>query len=167
MRVSLIAAMAAGGVIGKDNRLPWHLPEDLRRFKKLTLGHPMVMGRLTFESIGCRPMPGRPTVVVTRRLDYAPAKVQVAHSADEALELAAGLPGADEVFIAGGAELYRETLPRADRLYLTRLEAEFPGDVRFPDFDESQWRLVAAERREPTQEVPYAYVFQTYDRLHV
>lgn len=166
MRVSLIAAMAAGRVIGKDNRLPWRLPEDLRRFKELTLGHPLVMGRKTFESIG-RPLPGRTTVVVTRRQDYAPEAVRVAHSIDEALELAAGLPGADEVFIAGGAELYRETLPRADRLYLTRLEAEFPGDVRFPDFDESQWRLVAEERREPTHEVPYAYAFQTYDRRHV
>jgi dihydrofolate reductase len=163
MRVSLIVAMASGGVIGRDNRLPWHLPADLRRFKRLTMGHPLVVGRKTFESIG-RPLPGRTMVVVTRDPGYAPPGVRVAHSVDEALAVAAAAEGGDEVFVAGGAEIYRQTLPRADRLHLTRIEAEIPGDTRFPEFDESQWRLTQEERHEPDDEVPFAYTFQIFDR---
>jgi dihydrofolate reductase len=164
MRVSLIVAMAAGGVIGLDNRLPWHLPADLKRFKRLTMGHPLVVGRKTFESIG-RPLPGRTMVVVTRDSGYAPPGVRVAHSVDEALATAAAAEGGDEVFVAGGAEIYRQMLPRADRLHLTRIDAEFPGDTRFPEFDPSQWRLVEEERHKPTDEVPFAYAFQIFDRV--
>ncbi|HVS00640.1 MAG TPA: dihydrofolate reductase [Thermoanaerobaculia bacterium] len=160
MRLSLIVAMAANRVIGRDNRLPWHLSADLKRFKRLTMGHTLIMGRKTFESIG-RPLPGRSTVVVTRRTDYAPPGVQVAHSVREALALT---QGDEEVFIAGGAELFRETLPVADRLYLTLIEKEFEGDTFFPDFDPSAWRVVEEERHEPDAEVPYAYTFQTLDR---
>jgi dihydrofolate reductase len=163
MRVSLIVAMAAGGVIGRENRLPWHLPADLRRFKRLTMGHPLVMGRKTYESIG-RPLPGRTMVVVTRDAGYAPAGVRVAHSVDEALAIAAAAEGGEEVFVAGGAEIYHQTLPRADRIHLTRIDAEFPGDTRFPTFDESQWCLADEERHEPDNEVPFAYTFQTLDR---
>ncbi len=157
-RMSLIAAMAANRVIGRDNRLPWRLPADLKRFKRLTMGHALIMGRKTFESIG-RPLPGRSTIVVTRQTGYAPPGVQVAHSVQEALDLAGG-----EAFIAGGAGLFQETLPVADRLYLTLIEKEFEGDTFFPDFDPSGWRLVEEERHEPDAEVPYGYRFQIYDR---
>ena len=163
MRMSLIAAMAANRVIGRDNRLPWHLSADLKRFKRLTLGHTLIMGRKTFESIG-RPLPGRSTIVVTRQTGYAPPGVQIARSVPEALALA---QGDEEVFIAGGAELFRETLPVADRLYLTLIEKDFEGDTFFPDFDRSEWRVVEEERHEPDEtdtEVPYAYTFQTLDR---
>lgn len=162
MKMSLIAAMAANRVIGRDNRLPWHLPADLKRFKRLTMGHTLIMGRKTFESIG-RPLPGRSTVVVTRQAGYAPPGVRVAHSVREALDLAEG----DEVFIAGGAELFAETLPLADRLHLTLIEKDFEGDTLFPDFDPAEWRLVEEERHEPDEtdaEVPYGYTFQIYDR---
>ncbi len=161
-KISLIAAMAAHRVIGRDNRLPWHLPADLKRFKRLTMGHALIMGRKTFESIG-RPLPGRSTIVVTRQAGYAPPGVQIAHSVREALALAA-LADEDEVFIAGGAEIFQETLPVADRLYLTLIEKELEGDTFFPDFDPSEWRLVEKERHEPDAEVPYAYTFQTLDR---
>ena len=162
MRMSLIAAMAANRVIGRDNRLPWHLPADLKRFKRLTMGHTLIMGRKTFESIG-RPLPGRSTVVVTRQAGYAPPGVRVAHSVREALDLSEG----EEAFVAGGAEIFQETLPVADRLYLTLIEKEFEGDTFFPDFDPSEWRLVEEERHEPHEsdtEVPYGYTFQIYDR---
>lgn len=160
MRVSLIAAMDPGCVIGIENRLPWRLPADLRRFKELTMGHTLIMGRKTFESIG-RPLPGRITIVVTRQKDYAPAGVVVAHSVDEALARAEGR----EVFIAGGEEIFRQTLDRADRLYLTRLQREFPGDAFFPEFDESAWRLVQWERHGPTEEAFIPHTFEVYDRI--
>jgi dihydrofolate reductase len=159
MRISLIAAMAANRVIGRDNQLPWRLPEDLRRFKRLTMGHTLVLGRKTFESIG-RPLPGRDVVVVTRQPGYAPPGVAVAHSVDEALARAQG----DEVFVGGGEEIFRQTLGRAGRLYLTQIHAGIPGDARFPDFDEREWRLVEREDHGPSGEVPFAYSFLTYDR---
>jgi dihydrofolate reductase len=145
--VALIAAVAANGVIGRDNRLPWRLPADLRRFKELTMGHALVMGRRTYESIG-RPLPGRVTVVLTRDPAFmAPPGALAARSLEEALAAAAAAtPGAGEVFVAGGAEVYAQALPRADRLYLTRVEAEVEGDARFPDLDPARWRLAAAER---------------------
>lgn len=160
MRISLIAAVAANRVIGRDNDLPWHLPEDLRRFKRLTMGHMMIMGRKTLDSIGGRPLPGRPTIVITRQEGYASPGVTVAHSVDEALAQAQG----DEVFVAGGEEIFRQTIGRADRLYLTWIHAEFPGDTRFPDFDEREWRIVEREDHGPAGEVPYAYSFVVYDR---
>ncbi|HSK77484.1 MAG TPA: dihydrofolate reductase [Thermoanaerobaculia bacterium] len=159
-RISLIVAMAANRVIGRDNDLPWRLPGDLRRFKRLTLGHTLVMGRKTWESIG-RPLPGRAIVVVTRQEGYGvPPGVSVARSVEEALEIAEG----DEVFIAGGEEIFRQTIDRADRLYLTRIDKDFPGDTFFPEFDPERFRLVEREDHEATEEVPFAYSFLTYDR---
>lgn len=160
MRISLIAAMASNRVIGRDNRLPWHLSADLKRFKRLTMGHTLVMGRKTFESIG-RPLPGRSTVVVTRQRDYAPAGVRVVHSVEEALQ-ASGTDG--EVFIAGGGDIFQQTLPVADRLYLTIIEEAFPGDAYFPEYDESQWKLVDREDHGPAEDVPFSWSFQTFDR---
>jgi dihydrofolate reductase len=144
--------MARNGVIGKDGRLPWRVAEDLKRFKALTMGHPIVMGRKTWESIG-RPLPGRICVVVTRRRDYAAPGAVVAHSLDEALERCA--PHA-EVFVIGGAEIYREALPIAQRIYLTEILADYEGDAFFPPLDRSQWRELSRERLAPEPGAPAA-----------
>lgn len=162
MRISLIVAMARNRVIGRDNRLPWRLPADLRRFKELTMGHTLLVGRKTFESIG-RPLPGRKMLVVSRREGYAPEGVRVAHSVQEALDLARA-EGEPELFVGGGAEIYRQTLPVADRLHLTRIEEDVPGDAYFPEFDETEWRLVDREDHGPSEEAPFAWSFQVYER---
>jgi dihydrofolate reductase len=159
MKLSAIVAMDARRCIGKDNALPWRLPADLQRFKQLTLGHTLIMGRKTYESIG-RPLPGRDIIVVTRRNDSAPEGVRVAHSLEQALALARD---ADEVFIAGGADLYRQTMDRVERLYLTRIEHEYACDTFFPPVDLSQWRLVQEERHPATDTTP-AFSFLTYER---
>ena len=137
--LALIAARARNGVIGLDNQMPWHLPEDLAYFKRVTLGKPVLMGRKTFESIG-RPLPGRLNIVVTRNPDWQAAGVQVAHSLDAALALAAAA-APEEIMLIGGAELYRQALPQADVLYLTEIDAEFAGDAFFPEVDLARWRI--------------------------
>src|SRR5438105_2374219 len=131
MKLSIIVAMSRNHVIGLDNRLPWRLPADLKRFKNLTMGHCLLMGRKTYQSIG-RPLPGRTSIVITRQPDFAGAGLLVAHSLDEALGLAAHHCLAEELFIAGGEQIYSQTLARAQRIYLTLIEAEFPGDAFFP-----------------------------------
>ncbi len=141
MKLSLIVAMAENGVIGRDGALPWHLPADLRRFKTLTMGHSMVMGRKTFESIG-RVLPGRRSIVVSRDPEWRAEGAWTAPSLEAALALTATEA---EVFVIGGAEIFRQALPRADRLYLTRVLAEVEGDVYFPELDASEWRLVSRE----------------------
>ena len=160
MRLSIIVAMSANRVIGRDNSLPWKLPGDWKRFKNLTMGHYLLMGRKTFESIG-RPLPGRTTVVITRQSSYSPTGVLVAHSIEQALQLAAQ---DSEVFVAGGAQIYLQMLPRADRLYLTTIDKEFEGDTTFPDFDESDWQLIFKETRGPDEKNSYHYSFLTYRR---
>jgi dihydrofolate reductase len=135
------------------------LPADLARFKQLTMGHCLLMGRKTYESIG-RPLPGRTIIVLTHQKDFAPPGIRVTHSLDEALGLATG----DEIFIAGGAEIYRQTLLLAHRLYLTLIEKEFEGDTYFPAFDESDWQLISKERHEPTETIPFSYSFLVYER---
>jgi dihydrofolate reductase len=160
-RISLIAAMAANRSIGIDGRLPWHLPADLKHFKALTMGHTMVMGRKTYESISAGPLPGRSTIVITHQAGYSPPGVRVAHSLDEALALAEG----EEVFVAGGEEIFRLALDqgRADRMYLTRIEKDYPGDTFFPEFDESAWKVVEREDFPATERNP-AFTFLTLDR---
>ncbi len=153
-------AMARNRVIGRDNTLPWRLPADLARFKRLTMGHSLVMGRKTYESIG-RPLPGRTMLVVTRQRGYAPEGVKVVHSVDEALALAAG---DSEVFIGGGADLYAQTLERLDRLYLTRIERAFPGDTLFPEVDLSGWKLIEEEHHPAAGEAALPFAFLTYER---
>ena len=170
MKISLIAAMAENRVIGRDNRLPWHLPDDLKRFKRLTTGHTVIMGRKTYEAIG-KPLPDRRSIVVTTRplTDRAPLhpphSVVAAGSIDEALALVGGVGGEAEVFVAGGEAIYRLTLPRADRLYLTLVHAAIPGDAHFPPLDLSQWKLIEDERHEANQRHAYAFSFRTYDRV--
>ena len=130
-RLSLIAALAKNRVIGIENRLPWKLPEDLAHFKALTLGHPILMGRKTFESLG-RPLPGRRNIVITRNADYHPAGCETAPSIPAAIDLCAE---AEEIFFIGGAELYKQVLPMVDRMYLTEVQLEVRGDAWFPEFD--------------------------------
>ncbi len=161
MRLSIIAAMARNRVIGRDNRLPWRLPADWRRFKRLTMGHHLIMGRKTFESIG-RPLPGRISIVLTGRRSYAPAGVQVAASLEDALRFA---QGDNEVFVGGGAGVYRQTLNLADRMYLTLLPDDFEGDTYFPRYDESHWEVRRMEVHEPEKTDPNHYTFLTLDRL--
>lgn len=158
-KLSIIAAMSTNRVIGRNNRLPWRLSADLKRFKSLTMGHCLLMGRKTFESIG-RPLPGRTIVVLTRQKDFAPPGVLVAHTLDEALRMAPG----EEVFVAGGAQIYQQTLALADRLYLTVIDGEFPGDAYFPSFDEGDWQLITEEHHEPTETSPYSHRFLIYER---
>lgn len=158
-RLSLIAAVAANGVIGSDNALPWRLPADLKRFKALTLGHPVIMGRKTHESIG-RPLPGRRNIVVSRNAAYGAEGVEVSASLEAAL--AACQDDGEEVFVIGGAQLYTAALPLAQRLYLTEIHAGFAGDAHFPEFDRNAWRETARERHRGEEDI--AFDFAVYDR---
>ena len=162
MRVSLIVAAADNGVIGRAGGLPWRLPADLRRFKALTMSHHLVIGRKTWDSIG-RPLPGRTMSVVTRRAPDLPVEVTARPSLGAALE-AARAAGGTECFVAGGGEIYRQALPLADRIYLTRVHAHPPGDVRFPDLDPSEW--IERERQEGRVDEanPLPHTFLVYDR---
>ena len=159
LRLNLIAALGQNGVIGVDNRLPWRLSEDLKHFKALTLGHPVLMGRKTFESLG-RPLPGRRNIVITRNPECRLEGAEIAHSLEQALALC---EGADEVFFIGGADLYRQALPLVQRLYLTEVDASPPGDAFFPSFDRARWRESARDRRRD-EASGLEYAFVTYDR---
>ncbi len=164
--VAMIAAVAANGVIGRDNTLPWHLPGDLQFFKTTTLGKPIVMGRRTFESIG-RPLPGRLNIVVTRDPEWRAKGVEVAPDSDTALQRAldvAAQEGVDEVMVIGGAGLYAALLPRAQRLYLTRVHAEVAGDTYFPPVDWSQWQELSREDCSAGGGNPFDYSFVVYQR---
>ncbi len=158
-RLNLIAALGKNGVIGIDNRLPWRLPDDLKHFKALTLGHAVLMGRKTFESLG-RPLPGRRNIVITRNVHYRPVGAEVAGSIEQALALC---QGAAEVFFIGGADIYRQALPLVERLHLTEVDASPAGDAFFPDFDHARWRESGREvRRDEASGLGYAFV--TYER---
>jgi dihydrofolate reductase len=160
--LSCIAAMSENGVIGAGGRLPWRLPSDLAYFKRVTMGHPVVMGRRTWESIGSRPLPGRTAVVVTSRRDYAvPPGVIVVSSLDEAIARTAG---EEEVFVVGGGVLFREAVPRADRLYLTAVHAQVEGDTRFPRLDGNAWKLVHEDSRAADERNAHAHTFRVYER---
>lgn len=160
MKISVIAAMSQNRVIGRDGSLPWHLPTDLARFKSITTGHTVIMGRKTFESVG-KPLPNRRTIIITRNNDYQCADVFIAHSLDEALDHAAH---EDEIFILGGETVYRIALPRADRLYLTIIHATIEGDTYFPTLDFDDWKLVEDERHEIDERHAYAFSFRRYER---
>ena len=151
--ITFYLARASNGVIGRDGQLPWRLPADLKRFKALTTGKPMVMGRKTFDSIG-RALPGRRTIVITRQADWRHPDVETVHSLDDALGLA-GPEG--EVFVAGGGEVYRLAMPFAHRLLITEVDQEPEGDVRFPEIDPTQWHETAREQRD-------GFAWVTYER---
>lgn len=137
--------MAENRVIGVNNHLPWHIPEDLKRFKKITSGHPIIMGRKTFESIG-RPLPNRTNLVITRNAGYRAEGIVPCSSFEDALQWAARSPGADEVFVIGGGEIFREVLPRVDCIYLTIVNWPFEGDVFFPEFPEKDFEERSREK---------------------
>ncbi|MDP1926358.1 MAG: type 3 dihydrofolate reductase [Thiobacillus sp.] len=159
-RVSVIAALANNRVIGIENRLPWRLPEDLAHFKALTLNHPILMGRKTFESLG-RPLPGRTNIVITRNPDYCKDGCLVADSIPAALALCADV---EEVFFIGGAELYAQAIPLADRLYLTEVDIEAEGDAWFPDYDKSAFREVSRESHTGEKGDALGFDFVVYER---
>jgi dihydrofolate reductase len=159
-RLTLIVARARTGVIGRDGTLPWRLPEDMAFFQRTTIGHPIVMGRRTWESIG-RPLPGRRSIVVSRQAGFVAAGAEVAASLDEALRLCEGSP---EVFVIGGAKLYTEALPRADRLIVTEIDADFEGDTHWPSPSEAHWRESSREHLPPTPQRHFALDFVTYLR---
>jgi dihydrofolate reductase len=157
----LIAAVAANGVIGADNRLPWRLAEDLRRFRALTQGHAVIMGRKTWESLTSA-LPGRQNIVVTRKQDYVARDAEIAGSLDAAIALVR-LPA--PAFCIGGGELYRAALPRAMTAHLTEIARDFPGDTRFPPLPGGQWRETAREARPAAGCDGFAYAFVTYERV--
>jgi dihydrofolate reductase len=161
MKVSILAAVAANGVIGRDNDLPWHLPADLRRFKETTVGHTIVMGRKTYDSIG-RPLPKRRSIVVTRNRQLQIDGVDVVHSIEEALDLAAG---EGVVFIIGGATIYHAAMTLADELAITHVHAEVDGDTGFPRIDSDTWVEVDREDHPADDRNEHAYSFVTYRRM--
>ena len=156
--LAIIVAVSDNGVIGNGNALPWRIPEDLARFKALTMGHALIMGRKTFESIG-RPLPGRTTIVLTRRDDFAAPGVLVARDRDKAIAL---VPDGI-AFVAGGADIYRLFLPLVSKLVLTRVHGVYDGDTRFPDFDRAAFSLVSSEPGAPRANVP-PVTFEVYER---
>jgi dihydrofolate reductase len=153
--------MGKNRVIGADGRIPWHLPSELKLFKSLTMGHHIVMGRKTYESIN-RLLPGRTTVIVTRQREYRVPGAIVAHSVGEALD---ACKGDDEILVIGGADLFRETLPIADRIYLTVVDAEPDGDTFMPEFDLSAWRETSSQDFAPDEKHAHGYRFTIYDRV--
>jgi dihydrofolate reductase len=159
--VVLVVAATDAGVIGRDGALPWHLPADLRRFKAMTLGKPILMGRRTFDSIG-RPLPGRTNLVLTRSRDWHADGVVVVRSFEEALQRAAGAP---ELMVIGGAELYRLALPSARRIELTRVHADVPGDTFLPPFSRDEWREVAREDHPADERNAFSVSFVTLERV--
>ncbi len=163
----LVVAAAKNGVIGRDGKLPWRIPSDLKRFKRLTIGHPVIMGRKNWESIPeeSRPLKGRTNIVVTRTADYAADGAIVVHSTAHAIAAAQRAVGANEIFIAGGAEMYRQFLPLAQRIYFTKVEALVYGDVYFPKLRLSGWRLeeTPSEPRHPDDQ--YTTSFCIYERV--
>lgn len=160
MRLSIIAAMARNHVIGKNGKMPWRLPAELQYFKRMTMGKPIVMGRKTFEAIG-RVLPGRQNIVLTRERDYQHPGVDVVYSIDEAIGAAAD---AQELMIIGGAQLYRQTLGRADRLYLTLIDAEIEGDTHFPEFNQDDWEAVEKTARPADEKNEYSLTFLVLHR---
>lgn len=160
MKISIIVAAAANNVIGKDGGLPWHLPEDLKRFKSLTLGKPLLMGRKTFESIG-RPLPERRNIILTRQLRYQAPGCTVVGTVESALEVA---KGADELMVIGGTAIYEEMLPRCERIYLTRIHEIIEGDTWFPEIETGQWQLVSREDCPANDNRPHSFSYLVLDR---
>jgi dihydrofolate reductase len=162
MMISLLVAASENNVIGKSNQLPWHLPNDLKYFKNLTWGMPILMGRKTFESIG-KPLPGRKSIVITRNADWQHEDVDVVHSIEEAIQKAEGY-GVKEVFVIGGAEIFKTSLPTANRIYLTRIHHSFEGDVFFPDISEAEWELTSNRYCEADEKNTYHHTYQVWNK---
>ncbi|MEX0731394.1 MAG: type 3 dihydrofolate reductase [Aquisalimonadaceae bacterium] len=160
MKISLIAALTRDRVIGRDNDLPWRIRADMRFFRETTMGKPIIMGRRNFESIG-RPLPKRTNIILTRDRNYTAEGCLIAHDVDQAMKLA---EGAMEIMVIGGAEIYRLFLPRADRLYLTWVDAEIDGDTHFPEFQAEDWDVVERHQQPAGEDSPYDLLYETLDR---
>jgi dihydrofolate reductase len=159
MQISIIAAMTKDRVIGQGNKMPWHIPEELQHFKAMTMGKPMIMGRATFDSIGKRILPGRTTIIITRKPNYMEQGIIVVNSIEQALEqalLAAGDVG--EVMVVGGANIYKQFLPLANTMYLSIIHQVYTGDVLFPEYNQSQWKVVLEQRHT-------AFTVQTLEKI--
>jgi dihydrofolate reductase len=156
MKLSLIVAMAQNRVIGQNKQMPWHLSADLKKFKQITMGSPIIMGRKTFEAIG-RPLPGRENIIVSRNRDYTVENCTVCLSVDEAINRCCQQDR--EVFVIGGATLYQQTMQQADRLYLTQIHRDFVGDTYFPEIDQSQWMIQEQSIVENDPDVDFSYSF--------
>ncbi|GGK56958.1 dihydrofolate reductase [Rufibacter glacialis] len=160
--IALVVAIAENRVIGKDNQLIWHLPKDLQHFKKLTMGHPMVMGRKTFDAIG-KPLPGRTSIIVTRQPEYqAPEGCVVTSSLEKALEH--GLALDEQVLVVGGGDIYRQALPLAEVVYLTLVHESFEGDVFFPELEADAWEVTEQEEHYPDEKHAFPFTFFTFRR---
>ncbi|MCD7963797.1 MAG: dihydrofolate reductase [Rikenellaceae bacterium] len=159
--ISIIVAIAKNGVIGCENKLIWHIPEDLKRFKAITYGHPVVMGRKTFESIG-RPLSGRTNVIITRNPDYNPENCVTVDSIEKVKELFSDEN--EEIFIIGGGEIYRQFIPIADKIYVTEVSSDFNGDTFFPEISNEEWKETLNEPGKDGNNIPYDYVFKEYTR---
>ena len=160
MRVSVIVAASANNVIGVAGGLPWRLPEDLRRFKELTMGKPMLMGRLTYESIG-KALPGRRSIILTRQVDFQATDCEIVATADAAI---AAVGDVEELMIIGGGNVYEQLLPMTDRIYLTRVHTHIDGDTFFPEIDPADWRSMNAERFPVTADREYGFTFEMLER---
>jgi dihydrofolate reductase len=163
MIISIIAAMSKNNVIGFKNKLPWKLPADLNRFKKITMGRPIIMGQKTFQSIG-KPLPGRINIVLTRDPNFYYNDCFVVHSIEESLDTAFRFAESDEVMICGGESVYKQFLPLAEKMYLTLIEKDFTGDAFFPDFNYREWEEVEKIENKPDEKNPYKYFFITLIR---
>ncbi|MDO6565200.1 type 3 dihydrofolate reductase [Amphritea sp. 1_MG-2023] len=167
MHLAIIVAQAENRVIGINNNLPWHLPEDLRYFKQVTMAKPIIMGRKTFESIG-RPLPGRTNIVISRDATFQPENVKVVNSLEAAKALAESIctiNGGDEAMVIGGAQIYEQALPLCDRLYLTQVHAEVDGDAYFPAFNPGDWAEIGREDFSAAEHNPYDYSFIVLKRI--
>jgi dihydrofolate reductase len=171
MRLSLIVAMAKNRTIGLDGAMPWHIPEDLKFFKRVTMGHPVIMGRKTYQSIGAA-LPGRTNIVVTRNKDFEAADADVVHDLSEALTKAKATEelwrpdgGREEIFVIGGADIYGQALPEAQRIYMTEVHQEHPGDAFFPELAEGEWKETDRQDRDPETLGGSAYSLVILDRV--
>ena len=158
--ISLVAAMSKNRVIGRGGKIPWHLPADLKRFKELTMGHPVIMGRKTYESLG-RALPGRTNVVLSRTPGFNPPDAVTVPSLKEAFDLVRGV---DEIFIIGGQSLYEQALPLADKIYLTAVDVETEGNAFFPKFNENGWNLVSREEHKKDERNQHDYTYLVYEQ---
>ena len=166
MKIAMIWAMADNRVIGRDNKLPWHLPNDLKYFKRLTTGKPVIMGRKTYDSIG-KPLPNRTNIIITRDQSFKAEGIKVVHTLDAAIELAEAeclISGAEEVIVMGGAEIYKLALPAADRLYITFVHADVEGDAYFPEFELDAYTEIGREDFAADGPNPYNYSFCIFDK---
>ena len=160
MIISFVVAMSKNRVIGKNNSIPWKMPADMKHFKELTTGKPVIMGRKTYESIG-KPLPNRTNIIITRDQNYKAENCIVVHSVDEALKAS---EGSAEVMVIGGAQIYKEFLPKANKIYLTLIDADFEGDAYFPEYNVKEWKETAYEEHERDADNPNDYVFMTLER---